>query len=50
MAVTEQQIADHQLLTAPPKVSVRRSFSGTSTTRTTDWTVRIQEVQVHNVN
>lgn len=33
LAVTEQQIADHQLPTAPPKASDRRSFSGTSTTQ-----------------
>ncbi|MEV3852031.1 hypothetical protein AB0J30_35345 [Streptomyces microflavus] len=33
MAVTEQQIADRHLLTAPPKASDRRSISGTSTTQ-----------------
>ncbi|WP_097935177.1 MULTISPECIES: hypothetical protein [unclassified Streptomyces] len=33
LAVTEQQIAEHQLPTAPPKASDRRSFSGISTTQ-----------------
>ncbi|MFE6496292.1 hypothetical protein [Streptomyces sp. NPDC057748] len=33
LAVTEQQIADHGLPTAPPKASDHRSFSGTSTTQ-----------------
>ncbi|MGY4920464.1 hypothetical protein ACWD9K_35745 [Streptomyces sp. 900116325] len=33
LAVTERQIADYGLPTAPPKVSDRRSFSGTSTTQ-----------------
>lgn len=33
LAVTEQQIADYQLPTAPPKASDHRSFSGTSTTQ-----------------
>ncbi|MFJ2630015.1 hypothetical protein ACIO6T_43550 [Streptomyces sp. NPDC087532] len=33
LAVTEQQIADYGLPTAPPKVSDHRSFSGTSTTQ-----------------
>ncbi|WP_367140994.1 MULTISPECIES: hypothetical protein [Streptomyces] len=33
LAVTEQQIADHHLPTAPPKVTDRRSFPGRSTTQ-----------------
>ncbi|MGW5678242.1 hypothetical protein ACWEV4_24720 [Streptomyces sp. NPDC003860] len=33
LAVTEQQIADYALPTAPPEVSDNRSFSGTSTTQ-----------------
>ncbi|MCZ7430092.1 hypothetical protein [Streptomyces sp. WMMC1477] len=33
LAVTEQQIAEHQLPTAPLKASDRRSFAGTSTTQ-----------------
>jgi hypothetical protein len=33
LAVTEQQITDYELPTAPPKASDRRSFSGTSTTQ-----------------
>lgn len=33
LAVTEQQIADHQLPTAPPKATDRRSFAGISTTQ-----------------
>ncbi|GGZ42768.1 hypothetical protein [Streptomyces poonensis] len=33
LAVTEQQIADHQLPTAPAKPTDRRSFAGTSTTQ-----------------
>ncbi|MFD7342047.1 hypothetical protein ACFV98_39695 [Streptomyces violascens] len=33
LAVTERQIADYQLPTAPPKVSDHRSFRGTSTTQ-----------------
>ncbi|MEV1049029.1 hypothetical protein [Streptomyces sp. NPDC049916] len=33
LAVTEQQIAEYQLPTAPQKASDRRSFSGTSTTQ-----------------
>lgn len=33
LAVTEQQIADYGLPTAPPKASDHRSFSGTSTTQ-----------------
>ncbi|MFF2013947.1 hypothetical protein ACFVWY_33465 [Streptomyces sp. NPDC058195] len=31
--MTEQQITDHDLPTAPPKASDHRSFSGTSTTQ-----------------
>ncbi|MGW1976720.1 hypothetical protein [Streptomyces sp. NPDC001889] len=33
LAVTEQQIADHRLPTAPPKPADRRSFPGTATTQ-----------------
>ncbi|MEU1312462.1 hypothetical protein ABZ419_26725 [Streptomyces cinnamoneus] len=33
LAVTEQQIAGHQLPTAPPEASDNRSFTGTSTTQ-----------------
>ncbi|MEH6375883.1 hypothetical protein V7793_16325 [Streptomyces sp. KLMMK] len=33
LAVTEQQVADHHLPTAPPKVTDRRSFPGRSTTQ-----------------
>jgi hypothetical protein len=33
LAVTERQIADYGLPTAPAKVSDHRSFSGTSTTQ-----------------
>ncbi|MER5870523.1 hypothetical protein [Streptomyces sp. NPDC002044] len=33
LAVTEQQITEHRLPTAPPKASDRRSFTGTSTTQ-----------------